>query len=219
MRNLVGLPALAPMEKKEMTNWPSGFGVAEDYCADVLAGCYDLPYEAKTVLDIGANVGAFARWAKTRWQWCEIVCYEPQPENYTLLQRTVSCYALTQCSVVNIAVSNSAGRMALHENGNRGEWSFIKFGNGLGAIEVDVMDAANLPDADFIKIDTEGAEINILMRLEACGKLAAVNAIVLEYHSASHVAPLIATAQKARLKLHEIIPVSEHRGLMKFLRP
>lgn len=200
-------------------NWPADFGLSEDYCEDVIRGCYDLPYEAKNVLDIGANVGAFAKWARVRWPDAKIHCYEPQAGNFALLLRTIEFYGLYDTTANEEAVSDSAGRMTLHENGNRGEWSFIKFGNGSGAIEVDVMDAANLPHADFIKIDTEGAEINILMRLESCGKLAAVNGIVLEYHSASHVAPLISTAQKAALKLHEIIPVSEHRGLMKFLRP
>jgi len=109
--------------------------------------------------------------------------------------------------------------MTLHENGNRGEWSLVHFEPKFtGSVEVEVIDAVTLPAADFIKIDTEGAETNIVKRLHDTGKLAAVNALVLEYHSASHVAPLIWYAQESGLKLHSVAPHLEHRGILKFLR-
>lgn len=203
-----------------MTTWPPDFGLADDYCKDVLDGCYGLQYEAKVILDIGANVGAFARWANGRWPNAAIFCYEPHPDNYRLLGRTVDVYLPDSKTVIHpCAVADVAGRMTLHENGNRGEWSFIHFSPSFtGTLEVDVIDAAVLPVADFIKIDTEGAEPNIVKRLFDCGKLAACNALVLEYHAAVHVAPLIYWATQSSLALHSITPHADHRGILKFLR-
>lgn len=202
-----------------MSTWPPDFGLAEDYCADVLAGCYDLPVEPKRILDIGANVGAFARWAATRWPGAAVYSYEPHPDNYTLLLRTRLHYDLSNMLTYNLAVANRATKAVLHENGNRGEWSLVKFGTGDGQIEVEVIDAAELQDADFLKIDTEGAEPAIIKRLGESGKLAQFIGIVLEYHSATSVAPLIFMCQQAGLRLHEALPYSDHRGVLKFIRP
>ena len=56
----------------------------------VLAGEYDLPptllwsRAPETVLDIGANVGAFTAWARAMWPEARIDAYEPVPENCEL---------------------------------------------------------------------------------------------------------------------------------------
>lgn len=200
--------------------WPPDFNLPPDYCADVLEGCYDLPIEdVRTVLDIGANVGAFARWASGKWPDAHIRCYEPQPENFALFDKTIHHYNLRWAQGWKLAVSDTPGRLTLHANGNRGEWSLIKFVPEVsGAVEVDVIDAATLPLADFIKIDTEGAEPNIVKRLLESGHLAQAKALVLEYHASVHVAPLIYFAQQAGLSLHHCAPCMDHRGVLKFLR-
>jgi len=201
-------------------NWPVEFNLKDTHCADVLSGCYDLPVEAVTVLDIGANVGAFARWASQRWPEAAIHCYEPQPVNYSLLKITVKHYGLKNVFTHENAVSDVEGTNILHENGyNCGEWSFIKFDvNGHRQIPVLTLDAASLPLADFIKIDTEGMEPNIIKRLCDAGRLAQTKAVVLEYHAATHVAPLIWMLYQRGFKLHDISPHMDHRGILKFIR-
>ena len=201
-----------------MNPWPDSFGLGADHCTDVLQGCYDLPYEATRCLDIGANVGAFARWANTRWPGVVTYSYEPHPGNFALLQKSIDYFKLPHALAYQTAVADGDDEMTLHENGNCGEWSLIKFGKGDGQIKVQVMDAAKLPDADFIKIDTEGAEPNILKRLLDTHKLDYVNAVVLEYHAAVHVIPLIWQCYEAGLKLHSVTPIMDHRGILKFLR-
>jgi len=108
----------------------------------------------------------------------------------------------------------------LYENGfNCGEWSLLKFTKeGEGKIEVGVMDAATLPDADFIKIDTEGFELNIVKRLADAGKLAKVGAVVLEYHAPTHVPIIAHIMQEAGLWLHSVQPILVYRGLLRFMR-
>ncbi len=79
-----------------MKLWPFEYlrpGLPHDHCADVLNGSYDVPFNppiAPTILDLGANIGAFTRWAAERWPRCTIHCYEPHPANFALLTETVT---------------------------------------------------------------------------------------------------------------------------------
>jgi FkbM family methyltransferase len=42
------------------------------------------------VLDIGANIGAFTLWMRGQFREADIVCFEPEPENYQLLTLNTS---------------------------------------------------------------------------------------------------------------------------------
>ena len=54
-----------------------------DSFEEVWAGCYecDLINPPKTVLDIGANEGAFTAWALEKWPAAKIEAWEPVPDN------------------------------------------------------------------------------------------------------------------------------------------
>lgn len=207
-----------------MNLWPEYYGVAADHCQDVLEGCYDVDYnypENITILDIGANVGAFARWAKTRWPNSIIHCYEPHPVNFFLLRKTISEYRLSNIGCVEVAVAHQNTMVRLHDNGlNCGEWSIATNANTKGYIVVASMDANELPDAQIVKIDTEGAEPLIMERMVQCGKLAPVQALMVEYHSANVVNDLVSLAGGAGLNMVDKIPMPDkpHRGVLKFLR-
>lgn len=204
-----------------MIIWPESYGLAPDHCISVLNGEYDIPYDGEPViLDLGANVGAFARWAKGKWPNSVIHCYEPFPANYELLCRTVKDYELKNVMTYAMAVADDNQSRELHLNGfNCGEWSLAKNSASTGEpLTVPCIDAALLPDADIIKVDTEGAELMILARLARCGKLARVSAIMLEYHSAGAVDILKGGLCGLGFSLLEHTPYMEHRGVLKFIR-
>jgi tRNA1(Val) A37 N6-methylase TrmN6 len=62
-----------------------------DAIAHVLAGEYDYGFSGRglTVLDIGANVGAFSIWADMRWPGSTIYAYEPHPGTFAMLERNL----------------------------------------------------------------------------------------------------------------------------------
>ncbi len=153
-------------------------------------GIYDLPCEFKTfqpvILDIGANVGAYCKWASNRWPGCRIHAYEPHPENFAMLENGINEDGLSGVIPENVAVRRSAGHAFLFEGKNNcGECS-LEYGTSQveTGVTVEVIDAATLPTAHIIKIDSEGAEIPILERLAEMGRINAPIAYSLEFHSA-----------------------------------
>jgi len=75
--------------------WPKDYPVDDLYEGDVLNGSMDVPlshYNEKqplVVIDIGAGIGAFARWAVKRWKGATIHCYDGDPQVIPYLTSTM----------------------------------------------------------------------------------------------------------------------------------
>jgi FkbM family methyltransferase len=169
-------------------DWPKDYGLPEDYCGDVLRGTYDVPFNPQkppVILDIGANVGAFARWATTRWPGCRIHCYEPNPKAYPLLLRTVGPMSNVATYQYGIDDDENHGVVKLYQGPhNLGEASVVN--DYLGqteSVDVVVNNTTILPPADILKIDAEGVERRILFELKTWGRLKPFSAVMLETHS------------------------------------
>ncbi len=179
----------------------------------VLAGEYEVPGAPAPahVLDIGANVGAFSVWAARTWPHAVIHAYEPHPDNVALLVANAAHALVTPAAVF------AQGRLVLHEGlSNCGEHSLWRGAEQSDRTrEVDGVSPSFLPPAQFVKLDTEGAELAIL-----CGyrHLAGVQAIALETHGARD-----ARAIRAVLEFDGLTLVSEEkwradRSVQKWLR-
>ena len=133
------------------------------------------------VLDIGAHRGFFAKLCMDRG--CkQIHCFEPEPENFQNLVNNLKDY--THFQPYNLAVSNKKGEkdlMKMH-GWNTGMHSFYQ-SNGV-PIKVQTVSLddilINFPKVSLIKIDTEGAEYEILFNSKLLFK---VDKIVGEYHN------------------------------------
>lgn len=179
----------------------------------VLGGEYDVPYQATgpVILDIGANVGGFAAWALGRWPGCEIHCYEPLPDNFSLLQRNLAKLNARSVHLHNFAIGNP-GLTRLHLGlNNCGEASFYDLGEqSADWVEVETRDPAVLPRAHIAKIDTEGSEVDILQGLPALD----FDVVLLEYHSEANRRKIDELLADYLLVGGEIRTL--HRGTLKF---
>jgi FkbM family methyltransferase len=155
----------------------------------VLRGEYALPpgYElmgVRTVLDIGANVGAFSLWALKTWPGCAVFSFEPSPSNVALLRKNTagSLVHVTQAGIGALSGSsiffegrNNCGETSQH---NLGEQDPHK------TFTADLVGASSLPNCDVLKVDTEGCELEIigayLVRRDTKPAV-----IMLEWHRAS----------------------------------
>ena len=130
------------------------------------------------IIDIGANVGGFAVWAHEYFDKPKIDCYEPIKENYNLLRQNIEG---TDIAVRNFAIGKEDGeRMMYYGLHNCGEASLYEGEEQRAEGEmVKVMSAKHLPECDIMKIDTEGAEIEILENLTIQPVV-----FLIEFHSA-----------------------------------
>ena len=130
------------------------------------------------IIDIGANVGGFAVWAHEYFDKPKIDCYEPIKENYSLLRQNT---AGTDIAIRNFAIGKDDGERQMYYGlHNCGEASMFEGEEQAKEGElVKVMSAKHLPPCDIIKIDTEGAEIEILENLVHFPVI-----FLIEFHSA-----------------------------------
>ena len=160
------------------------------HCDDVLQGVYDIPLNftkrVPVIVDIGANVGAFALWASKRWEGCALICYEPVTENYKhildLRDQNPNIIAF------NTGVRSAAGQGVMFRGENNcGECSVHQdLDETTGEqIEARFIDAKDIPYGHILKIDTEGCEVEILSRLIQVDRGNEFLAILVEWHRES----------------------------------
>jgi arsenate reductase len=155
-------------------------GVAVGIVEEVLRGEYESGYtgERLTVLDIGANIGAFSLWAAHRWPGCTINAYEPNPATFALLERSTRSYQMIRCHNAAVYPSGNPDEAFFFRGVGDGQAGLVEelagtFGSetmGKGEqIRIPVLHPGELPRADVIKIDVEGAEAAIVTHAELSG--------------------------------------------------
>lgn len=130
--------------------------LAEIVCDDVYR-LRALDPDATLIVDVGAGIGEFAVPAAMRYPRARVVAIEPDPGRFELLRRNVSRNALS-----NVELHRAAA--------GRPESSDVPLGRFLGSGYV-----------DLLKIDCEGAEVDVLLGL-APDELARVGRVALEWH-------------------------------------
>jgi FkbM family methyltransferase len=136
----------------------------------VLAGCYDLPFEFSRprILDIGANAGAFAIWAAKRWPGCHVTCYEPARLTFDLLlENTWGVEATIDYDRVAVVGSRPEEFGLLYDSIREAstERSLVSHACTKSTGEmVQLLDAYELPPCDIFKLDVEGVEAEVLER-------------------------------------------------------
>lgn len=198
-------------------------GMAEHNLKILVGGEYDVPglelEGTPTILDIGAHAGAFSVWAIHRWPKAQIIAYEPQPDIYEQ-------YLLPNIShepairAMNVAVRARAGKASLGRGrGNPGEASFHN--DNEERIEVECISVASLSNAEILKIDTEGCEVEIVetyLETHPWPK-----AVLLEFHSAKDRLRLDELSSTYRAKHHyDLVRGQIHHkdmGTLCYVRP
>lgn len=127
--------------------------------------------QAKVIFDIGANIGAASVLLSERFPGARIYAFEPMAENFELLkQNTLKSPNVTP---VHLALASESGeRELIHspDRFNRGGFSFFQHGAPAETPRTQVatmtasqfMREQGIASVDLIKVDTEGAEYEIL---------------------------------------------------------
>jgi len=134
----------------------------------------------QTVLDLGGNVGLFGVFVLTRWPAATITSVEPDSENLQLLTRCVQANgASARWKVIAACAASQPGVVAF--SGGRLADSSIALDGEVVTDQVLAVDAFELlMEADFAKIDIEGAEWDLLLDRRFAAAAPAV--VVMEWH-------------------------------------
>ena len=128
--------------------------------------------------DIGANIGFYTCLLASRVaDDGAVVAFEPAARTCGYLQENVSLNQFTNVTVVNKGLGNKQEQRHLHysEAGLAEGTASLKYANGRAASERVALDTVDsllreLPVPDFIKIDVEGYQLEVLRGAEHCLK-------------------------------------------------
>lgn len=142
--------------------------------------------ETDTVLDVGANIGAFTVLAARCCPNGRVVAVEPLGSNAGILLENVELNGFKNVTIHQLALDSSNGERVLHfgtqcpslhwsSEGAQGERVQTKT---LARFFID----AGIDRVDLLKMDCEGAEFDILLNTDAA-TLGRIRRIVMEYHN------------------------------------
>jgi FkbM family methyltransferase len=147
----------------------------------IFNGEYNVPFypnDPLVIVDIGANVGGFIRWAASRWAGSTFYAFEPIKNNFEILEKNI--LDIPNVNLYNVAVGSSDRTQKMfYGKSNEGEASLF-FGNEQveSGEDVNVISATQIPNCHILKIDTEGSEIEIIENL-----IIDPAVYLIEYHS------------------------------------
>ena len=133
------------------------------------------PEEVRTVLDIGANVGATALYFSKIFPNAQIYAFEPAPDNFAVLERNIANSNRIRGFNFGLGARDAALELFHSDNPiNFGGYSLHPAGSDTSRkIRIPVRNVASvlaelpLAEIDVVKVDTEGAEWDILTAFPA----------------------------------------------------
>jgi FkbM family methyltransferase len=140
------------------------------------------------VIDVGAHIGSFSILAATIAR--RVLAFEPEPSNYEMLKKNRALNRLENLSLFEMAVSGSDGYQALsvYEASSTGNHSLYSMASkkmverNVETISLkEIMKREGLLRVDFLKLDCEGAEHDILKKMGS-ETAARIMGIVMETH-------------------------------------
>lgn len=153
------------------------------YLQQVFDGEYDakVTFSHPRILDIGANCGSYALWSLHRYPGATVYSYEPHPETFKILEENTRSF--DQIKIFNYGVGSPGVRVLSEGKNNCGENSFHFIENNPYPTgqHLEVRSPLELPEADILKMDIEGCEMEVLEPLIQEGRRFSL--ITLEYHN------------------------------------
>lgn len=145
-------------------------------------------------VDVGANIGYFSLLAsRLVGESGAVLAFEPEHANYQLLEanRRLNDCANIRCFEAALGEENAHGTLYLNEL-NRGDHSLYPEQEGRAGQHISIVNgsrliAASHPRVDCIKIDTQGAECDVLAGLRELIAASAVGLVMIIEFSPLHL--------------------------------
>ena len=156
--------------------------------------------DPKVIIDVGCQIGCFSSLACTLFPDCRVLSFEMVEENFLIAQENLKDFKNNKC--LNVAIKGKNPILGCRYNKNntgghkavfKGATSYIgeermKASYQLEKEDVKALDFKqifkdfNLKEIDFLKLDCEGSEHEILPHLFETGLINKIKNIALEMH-------------------------------------
>ena len=157
------------------------------------------PKPADTVVDVGAHIGLYTLIAAKRvGPSGKVIAIEPDPENCNLLKRNVELNRLTNVTILERAAFSSDSKLKLYLPGK--ERGFTKLSTIMANravtenfVEIDattldhLMLMQGITQINWIKIDVEGAELEVLKGATVTLSVSNDIALLVEVHNVNNM--------------------------------
>ncbi|HVZ58031.1 MAG TPA: FkbM family methyltransferase [Chitinophagaceae bacterium] len=137
--------------------------------------------EDPVIIDCGSNIGLSVLFFKSQYPGARVLAFEPDPSNFALLEKNIAANGLQQVTAYRKAVWIRDG--SIHFEASESEASHIREDGGSGTPVACIRLAtllAGLERIDFLKMDIEGAESEVLE--DCAGQLGRIGHLFIEYH-------------------------------------
>lgn len=116
-----------------------------------------------TVLDIGANIGNHTLYFVNECKAGKVYVFEPSPETFNVLKKNIEINGLSDKVVIyNAACGKVKSKGTIRRVDLNDAGSNQVLANGEGSVDVIAIDDLEIPDVDFVKIDVEGGEADVI---------------------------------------------------------
>lgn len=144
------------------------------------------PSKRPLIIDCGANMGMSVIYCKEQYPDAEIIAFEPERTVFGYLKKNIDNLGLKDVELVGKAVWNSDTTLLFNNEGSDGSRiasskdGTVRFNS---SYEVEAVRLSNFisREVDFLKLDIEGAEVEVMKEIEP--KLRYVKHLFIEYHS------------------------------------
>jgi len=167
------------------------------------------------IIDIGAHIGLFTIYASQFSKNGEIYSFEPMKENFELLNKNIISNNLKKVKIFNLAVSNSNSSVTLFINNDEsGHSMFSQSSQNLMVNSISlkrIFDENQIEFCNFLKLDCEGAEYEIIKNLPL-SYFEKIDKMIIEYHMADSNPELlielkkILTSQNFKIETKSLFP-------------
>lgn len=156
------------------------------------------------IIDCGANIGFSILKFKLQYPNAKILAFEPDEKNYELLQKNTQQFS--NITLENKAVWNENTTLQFNMIGTQGSSSFGEGRENYKSVSAVKLKPYLQEKVDFLKIDIEGAEYEVLMDCKE--ELKNVEKLFVEYHGIF----------EDQYKFYDIIDVLKNIGYKVYIK-
>jgi FkbM family methyltransferase len=166
---------------------------------ETIAWIDDISIAGGTFYDIGANIGIYSMYACYKNSELHVYSFEPVTNNFIALQKNIALNKFSNISAFNVAISNSNKITNLFlsdiREGNSGaqiDSPINENGELFGPLKIEkvlsfsmdfLIENLNLPVPNFLKIDVDGHETDILKGMEKTLSNVKLKEILVEFNN------------------------------------